>query len=83
MTFQEAHKDGKNGLVARRNLTEVELESRLKNYFSDKEILSIIVGAKSYECWTDGNVVVVCTYGMDGERFIAIADGNYMDLIEP
>ena len=42
MTFQEAHKNGKNGLVTRKDLTEDELRTRLNFYFSGKEIDKII-----------------------------------------
>ena len=37
MTFQEAHKDGKNGLVTRIGLTEDELRTRLNFYFFNEE----------------------------------------------
>lgn len=42
MTFQEAHTNGKNGLVTRKDLTENELRIRLNFYFSDEEIDKII-----------------------------------------
>ena len=83
MIFQEAHKDGKNGLVTRRGLTENELRTRLSSYFSIEEVDKIINSAKSVECWTDGEIAIVCTGTADNIRFVAIANGNYMRLIEP
>lgn len=80
MTFQEAHKNGKGGLVARRNLSEEMLKIRLSNYFSDEEIKSIILASSCCDCWTDGCIAIV---QIDSGKFIAIADGNYMKLIEP
>ena len=83
MTFQDAHANGKNGLVARKSLTEDELRTRLNFYFSDKEIDKIINSVKFVECWTNGEIAIVCTKTDDNIRFIAIANGNYMKLIEP
>ena len=83
MTFQEAHKDGKNGLVTRRGLTEDELRIRLNFYFFNEEINEIINSVKSVECWTDGEIAIVCTGTDDNSRFVAIANGHYMKLIEP
>ena len=83
MTFQEAHKNGKNGLVTRKNLTEDELRTRLNFYFSDEEINKITNSVKFVECWTDGEIAIVCTKTNDNIRFVAIANGNYMKLIEP
>ena len=59
MTFQEAHKNGKNGLVARRGLSEEMLKIRLSNYFSDEEINNIILDVSYCDCWTDGHIVIV------------------------
>lgn len=42
MTFQEAHKDGKNGLVTRRGLSYDELYGRLLNYFHSIKCREII-----------------------------------------
>lgn len=83
MTFQEAHKNGKNGLVTRRNLTEEELKERLIPYFFNQEIYNIIQCAKSMDCWSDGNIAIVFTGSIENPRFVAVADGNYMKLIEP
>lgn len=83
MTFQEAHKDGKNGLVTRRGLTEDELRTRLNFYFFNEEIDKIINFVKSVECWTDGEIAIVYTGTDDNSRFVAVANGNYMKLIEP
>lgn len=83
MTFQEAHTNGKNGLVTRKDLTENELRIRLNFYFSDEEIDKIINSVKFVECWTDGEIAIVCTKTNDNIRFVAIANGNYMKLIEP
>lgn len=83
MTFQEAHKNGKNGLVTRRNLTRLILENRLKNYFSDQEVFNILIMAEKCQCWTDGNIAIVYVGTVGDPRYIAIADGNYMKLIEP
>jgi hypothetical protein len=80
MTFQEAHKNGKNGLVARRGLSEEMLKIRLSNYFSDEEINNIILDVSCCDCWTDGHIVIV---QINNGQFIAIANGNYMKLIEP
>lgn len=80
MTFQEAHKNGKGGLVARRNLSEEMLKIRLSNYFLDEDIKDIILASSCYDCWTDGRIAIV---QIDNGKFIAIADGNYMKLIEP
>ena len=83
MTFQEAHKNGKNGLVTRKDLTEDELRTRLNFYFSGEEIDKIINSVKFVECWTDGEIAIVCTKTNDNIRFVAIANGNYMKLVEP
>ena len=83
MTFQEAHKNGKNGLVTRKDLTEDELRIRLTFYFIDKEIDEIINSVKFVECWTNGEIAIVCTKTNENIKFIAIANGNYMKLIEP
>ena len=83
MTFQEAHKNGKNGLVTRKGLTEGELRTRLNFYFSDKEIDKIINSVKFVECWTNGEIAIVCTGADDNIKFVVIANGNYMKLIEP
>ena len=83
MTFQEAHKDGKNGLVTRRGLTEDQLTRRLNPYFSNEEIDKIINSVKSVECWTDGEIAIVRTGANENIRFVAVANGNYMKLIEP
>ena len=80
MTFQEAHKNGKGGLVTRRELSEEMLKFRLSNYFSDEEIKDIILATSYFDCWTDGSIAFV---QIDRGKFIAIADGNYMKLIEP
>lgn len=83
MTFQEANKDGKNGLVTRRGLTEDGLRTRLNFYFCNEEIDNIINSVKSVECWTDGEIAIVCTGTADNIRFVAVANGKYMRLIEP
>ena len=83
MTFQEAYKNGKNGLVTRRGLTEDELRTRLNFYFSDEEIDKIINSVKFVECWTNGEMAIVCTGSDDNIKFVAIANGKYMKLIEP
>ena len=83
MTFQEAHKDGKNGLVTRRGLTEEQLKERLKPYFFNGEIDKIINSVKFVECWTDGEIAIVRTGTDNNIRFVAVANGNYMKLIEP
>lgn len=83
MTFQEAHKNGNLGLVARRGLTEDELRTRLRFYFFNEEIDEIINSAKFVECWTDGQIAIICNSNSKDLRFIAVADGNYMKLIEP
>lgn len=83
MTFQDTHANGKNGLVTRKDLTENELRTRLNFYFSDEEIDKIINSVKFVECWTDGEIAIVCTKTNENIRFIAIANGNYMKLIEP
>lgn len=80
MTFQEAHKNGKNGLVTRRGLSEEMLRTRLSNYFSDEEINDIILLVTFCDCWTDGHIAIV---RIKNGQFVAIADGNYMKLIEP
>ena len=83
MTFQEAYENGKNGLVTRRGLTEDELRIRLNFYFSDEEIDKIINSVKFVECWTNGEMAIVCTGSDDNIKFVAIANGKYMKLIEP
>lgn len=83
MTFQEAHANGKNGLVTRKDLTEDELRTRLNFYFSDEEIDKIINSVKFIECWTDGEIAIVRTGTNENIRFVVIANGNYMKLIEP
>lgn len=83
MTFQEAHKDGRNGLVTRRGLTEDELRGRLNFYFLNEEIDRIINSVKFVECWTNGEIAIICTGTDDNSRFITVANGNYMKLIEP
>lgn len=83
MTFQEAHKNGKNGLVARRNLTQDELINRLTYYYDMSKANDIIRAVCLTDCWTDGDVVITSTYKNDCVSFIAIANGNYMKLIEP
>lgn len=80
MTFQEAHKNGKGGLVTRRELSEEMLKIRLSNYFSDEEIKDIILASSCCDRWTDGCIAIV---KIDSGKFIAIADGNFMKLIEP
>lgn len=80
MTFQEAHKNGKNGLVTRRGLSEEMLRIRLSNYLLDEEINDIISLVSFCDCWTDGHIAIV---RISNGQFIAIADGNYMKLIEP
>ena len=83
MTFQKAHKDGNNGLVARRNLTEDEIRVRLSNYYSNDKVDHIINAVTCMDCWTDGNIVITSTYKNAKITFIAVANGNYMKLIEP
>lgn len=82
MTFHEAHKNGNLGLVTRRGLTEDELRARLEFYFLNKDIDEIINSAKFVECWTDGQIAIICS-SSEELRFVAVADGNYMKLIEP
>lgn len=82
MTFQEAHKND-TGLVTRRNLTETALRSRLKNYFSTDIIDEMIKSIIALDCWTNGEFAITATYKNDEIRFIVIANGNYMKLIEP
>ena len=62
MTFQEAHKNGKGGLVTRRGLSHDELIC---------------------DCWTNGKIAITLMGSKENPRFIVIADGNYMKLIEP
>ena len=83
MTFQEAHKNGNLGLATRRGLTEDDLRDRLGFYFSNEEIDEIINSAKFVECWTDGQIAIICNTSSEELRFVAVADGNYMKLIEP
>lgn len=80
MAFQETLK--KEGLVTRRNLTADNLAKRLKNYYSDQEIINIICSAKSFDCWTDGDIAIVYTGKHPDPRFVAIANENYTKLIE-
>lgn len=83
MTFHEANKDGKNGLVTRKNLTRNELENRLKNYFSDQDVFNIIIEVNGCQCWTNGDIAIVSTGTPSDPKYITIANGNYMKLIEP
>ena len=83
MTFQEAHKNGNLGLATRRGLTEDDLRDRLGFYFSNEEIDEIINSAQFVECWTDGQIAIICNSSSEELRFVAVADGNYMKLIEP
>lgn len=83
MTFQEAHKNGNLGLATRRGLTEDDLRDRLGFYFSNEEIDEIINSAKFVECWTDGQIAIICNSSSEELCFVAVADGNYMKLIEP
>lgn len=83
MTFQEAHKNVNLGLATRRGLTEDDLRDRLGFYFSNEEIDEIINSAKFVECWTDGQIAIICNSSSEELRFVAVADGNYMKLIEP
>ena len=83
MTFQEAHKDGKNGLVVRRDLSEEELRKRLNFYFYGEEIERIINDLKFIDSWSDGNIAIIRTGIGENIRFYVISDGNYMKLIEP
>nr|DAX07189.1 MAG TPA: IseA DL-endopeptidase inhibitor [Bacteriophage sp.] len=83
MTFQEAHKNGNLGLATRRGLTEDDLRDRLGFYFSNEEIDEIINSAKFVECWTDGQIAIICNSSSEELRFVAVVDGNYMKLIEP
>lgn len=83
MTFQEAHKDGKNGLVTRKNLSQDELYGRLLNYFHSNKCRKIIVDVLICDCWTDGKIAITLMRSKENPRFIVIADGNYMKLIEP
>lgn len=83
MTFQETHKNGNLGLATRRGLTEDDLRDRLGFYFSNEEIDEIINSAKFVECWTDGQIAIICNSSSEELRFVAVADGNYMKLIEP
>ena len=83
MTFQEAHK-GKIDLVTRRNLTYTELLVRLKNYYSEIHAREILMDAITFDCWTDGNVAIICTSKEENNyKFVAVANGNYMKIIEP
>lgn len=86
MTFQEAHKDGKNGLVIRRNLSFDKLTERLLNYFTEDEIEDIInsssiTGVDAIGTWTDGNIVII--QSCLNHFAVVVANGNYMKLIEP
>lgn len=83
MTFQEAHKDGKNGLVVRRDLSEDELRKRMNFYFYGEEIEKILNDLKFIDSWTDGNIAIIRTGMVETMRFVVVADGNYMKLIEP
>lgn len=83
MTFQEAHKDGKNGLVTRKNLSQDELYGRLLNYFHSIKCREIIGDVLICDCWTDGKIAITLMESKENPRFIVIADGNYMKLIEP
>ena len=62
-----------------------ELRARLRFYFFNKEIDDIIKSVKFVECWTDGNIAIICTSNSNSEdlRFVAVADDNYMKLVEP
>ncbi len=83
MTFQDAHKDGTNGLLARRNLTEDEIRVRLSNYYPNDKVDHIINAVACMDCWTDGDIVITSTYKNAKISFIAVATGKYMKLIEP
>lgn len=50
MTFQEAHKNGKNGLVARRNLTRDELINHLTYYYDMSKATDIIRAVCLTDC---------------------------------
>ena len=40
--------------------------------------------AITFDCWTDGNVAVICTNAEGNNcKFVAVANGNYMKIIEP
>lgn len=56
MTFQEAHKNDKGGLVTRRGLSYDELYRRLLNYFHSIECRGIIGDVLICDCWTDGKL---------------------------
>lgn len=78
MTFQEAHKNGNLGLATRRGLTEDDLRDRLGFYFSNEEIDEIINSAKFVECWTDGQIAIICNSSSEELRFVAVADGDML-----
>lgn len=83
MTFQKAH-EGKTDLVTRRNLTYTELLVRLENYYSETQSREILMDATTFDCWTDGNVAIICTCKEENNcKFVAVANGSYMKLIEP
>lgn len=83
MTFQEAHK-GKIDLVTRRNLSITEVMVRLENYYSESKSCEIVTNAIFFDCWTDGNVAIICTNKESSNcKFVAVANGSYMKLIEP
>lgn len=83
MTFQKAH-EGKTDLVTRRNLSYIELFARLKNYYSEIMVREIIMDAMAFDCQTDGSVAIICTSKEENNcRFVAVANGNYMKIIEP
>lgn len=85
MTFEEAHKNGKRGLVTRNGLNKTELLKRLSNYFTNYECNDIIRSAMCVNSWTDGNIAIIATNNEDDEkaRFTAVANGNFMELIRP
>lgn len=81
--ISKAH-EGKTDLVTRRNLSYIELFARLKNYYSEIMVREILMYAMTIDCWTDGNVAIICTSKEENNcRFVAVANGNYMKIIEP
>lgn len=81
MTFQEANKNSKD-LFCRNNLTYDETKKRLEKYFSEQEVLDIMISVNSVVSWTDGHIAVICTDKI-GRKYTIVASGIYMKLIEP
>ena len=66
-----------SSLVTTSNMSREELNHTLKRYFTDDEILGILVSLRRIGNWSDGNITVICT-NTDEQIYAFITSALFM-----